>query len=153
MRKTSKPRNPRTKPAPAKGGNINPRGKREGSTKKNKNVRQLRTEVMKKAMLEALYQSLGVIETACRQCGISRNWHYETYRTDPDYKAQVDDMKNIALDYVESRLFQNIKNGDVTSTIFYLKTQGKARGYIERQEVQVNKESVVQVGYGEDDEE
>lgn len=147
-----KPRANKAAPKPAKGGNINPKGKRTGSTVTNKNTKQLRTEVTKKAMIQALYNSLGVIETACRECGVSRNWHYETYRTDPEYKAQVDEMKNIALDYVESRLFQNIKNGDVTSTIFYLKTQGKTRGYIERQEVQVNKEAIVQVGYGEDEE-
>jgi hypothetical protein len=32
-------------------------------------------------------------------------------------------------------LFKLIKEGNVAATIFYLKTQGKQRGYIERQEV------------------
>ena len=39
------------------------------------------------------------------------------------------------LDFAESKLFQKIKEGDSTAILFYLKTQGKARGYIERSEV------------------
>ena len=38
-------------------------------------------------------------------------------------------------DFAESELMKLIKDGNVAATIFFLKTQGKARGYIERQEV------------------
>jgi len=44
------------------------------------------------------------------------------------------DIENIALDFAESQLHKQIKEGNSTSTIFYLKTKGKKRGYIERQE-------------------
>jgi len=34
----------------------------------------------------------------------------------------------------EGKLYQNIANNDTTSIIFYLKTQAKQRGYVERYE-------------------
>lgn len=39
------------------------------------------------------------------------------------------------LDITESKLFENIDDNDDTAIIFYLKTKGKHRGYVERSEV------------------
>lgn len=38
-------------------------------------------------------------------------------------------------DWVESALFKQIENGNITAIIFYAKTQMKDRGYVERQEI------------------
>jgi hypothetical protein len=89
----------------------------------------------KKAMLEALEKSLGIVTTACKAVGINRSTHYEWYNTDEEYKAEVDSISDITLDFVESQLHKQISEGEVSSTIFYLKTKGKKRGYIERQEI------------------
>ena len=90
----------------------------------------------KKALLEALEKSLGVVTTACKQVGIDRTTFYRYYKNDSKFKAKVDELQNVALDFVESKLFNQIQNDNPTSTIFYLKTKGKKRGYIERQEIQ-----------------
>ena len=37
-------------------------------------------------------------------------------------------------DYVENALHLQIRDGNITAIIFYLKTQAKDRGYVERQE-------------------
>ena len=94
------------------------------------------TDTKKKAMISALHQSLGVVTSACKAVGISRETHYKWLREDVDYKYQVEDLSNIALDFAESQLHNQIKNGSTPATIFYLKTKGKKRGYIERQEIQ-----------------
>jgi len=95
---------------------------------------QNRTIIHKKAMLEALKLTLGVVTPACEQAGISRRTHYDWIEADPDYAKAVEDMPDIALDFAESRLHQNISNGSDACVIFYLKTKGKNRGYIERTE-------------------
>ena len=87
-------------------------------------------------MIEALEKSLGIVTTAAKAVGISRNTHYEWMKDDEAYKTGVDSIGDIALDFAESKLHKSIENGSDTATIFYLKTKGKKRGYIERQEIE-----------------
>ena len=94
-----------------------------------------KTEHTKKALLKALESSLGVVTNACKKIGIGRTTYYDWYNSDKEFKKQVDDLQNVALDFAESSLHQQIINGSVPATIFYLKTKGKRRGYVERQEL------------------
>ena len=93
------------------------------------------TDILKEQMIAALEKTLGIVTSACKQVGISRDTHYRWLREDSEYKKQVDDVENVALDFVESKLHNQIANDIPVSTIFYLKTKGKKRGYIERQEI------------------
>ena len=86
----------------------------------------------KKAMIAALEKSLGIVSTAAKQVGISRDTHYRWMSGDEDYKAEVEELSEVALDFVESQLFKQIKEGNTAASIFYLKTKGKKRGYIEK---------------------
>jgi hypothetical protein len=95
-----------------------------------------KSDINKKAMISALEKSLGVVTSACKNVGISRETHYKWLREDESYKDAVDDLENVALDFAESQLHKQISGGNPTSTIFYLKTKGKRRGYVERQEIQ-----------------
>ena len=89
----------------------------------------------KKAMLEALEQSLGVVTSACKKVGIGRSTFYDWMRSDEEFAKQVQDIGEIAIDFAESQLHKQIKGGNTSATIFYLKTKGKNRGYVERQEI------------------
>jgi len=93
-----------------------------------------KTDTIKKATLEALEKSLGVVTTAVKQVGIARSTFYEWLK-DSSFKAEVDSIQDIALDFAESQLHQQIQGGNTAATIFYLKTKGKKRGYVERQEI------------------
>lgn len=107
------------------------------TTKSNttKKEEQLRTQKLKAATLEALEKSLGIVTTACKKVDIARSTFYKWVAEDKDFESDVADMDNIALDFAESSLHKQIQGGVPASTIFYLKTRGKGRGYIERQEI------------------
>lgn len=94
-----------------------------------------KTEQHKKAIIEALEKSLGVVTTACKVVGIGRTQFYQWLKDDEEFAQEVDDIQNIALDFAESQLHKQIGDGSTAATIFYLKTKGKKRGYIERQEI------------------
>ena len=111
-------------------------------------------EHLKKGMLEALTKSLGIVSTACETVGISRTTYYKYYNEDTEFKSQVNDIGDLAIDCAESKLFELIKAGNITAIIFFLKTKGKKRGYVERQELdiqEVERPTIIQlVAYGED---
>jgi len=53
----------------------------------------------------------------------------------PTLKVVLADAREKMIDNVESKLYSKALDGDTTAMIFFLKTQGKGRGYVERQEV------------------
>ena len=93
------------------------------------------TQLKKERLLEGLVKSLGVITSACAIANISRTSYYSYYKDDDEFAKEVDEVSNIALDFAESQLHEQIQSNNTTATIFYLKTKGKKRGYIERQEI------------------
>ena len=89
----------------------------------------------KKEVLVALEASLGVVTTACKKAGIDRTTFYRYVNDDAEFAKEVKSIENVALDFAESSLHKQIQAGVPASTIFYLKTKGKERGYIERSEI------------------
>lgn len=88
--------------------------------------------------LDALKGNLGIISKAADEVNIHRNTHYLWMRTNEAYAAEVEAIENDCIDVVENALMNNILAGDVASIIFYLKTKAKARGFIEKTEVDNN---------------
>ena len=107
------------------------------------------SDTKKEQMIEALGKSLGVVTTACTNVGISRDTHYRWLKEDPEYKRRVVELENIALAFAESHLHLLIKDGSPAATIFYLKTKGKRRGYVERQEIELAEKKPLR-WFGED---
>ena len=101
---------------------------------------QDRTEKGKLAMLEALEKTLGVVTSACKLVNITRETHYRWLKEDEAYKLAVKSIDDVAIDLAESQLHKQIGKGKTQATIFYLKTKGKKRGYVEKQELDVSGE-------------
>jgi len=86
-------------------------------------------EENKKKLLEALERSLGIVTPACKEVGVSRDTFYRYYKEDPEFKAKVDDINEITLDFAENQLLKKIKEGSERSILFYMKYKARRRGY------------------------
>ena len=86
--------------------------------------------------LEVFKTNTNNISVACAKAGISRVTFYEWINKSNEFAQKVDEAKEALIDFAESQLFENIKEGKETSLIFFLKTQAKSRGYIEKSQVE-----------------
>jgi len=92
---------------------------------------------LKAAMLEALKSTLGIVSKAAEVAGISRATHYLWMKEDEEYAQAVNDIHEYAIDFAESALFHLIKEKNPQATLFFMKTRGKGRGYVEKQEIEI----------------
>ncbi len=93
--------------------------------------------IKKESILKALEKSLGVVTMACKSADVPRSTYYKWLKEDEEFTKAVKDIENIALDFGESQLHKQIGDGNTSATIFFLKTKGKKRGYIERNELDI----------------
>jgi hypothetical protein len=109
---------------------------------KGKEQKQNKTDITcnkKEILLETLLKSYGNVSDACRMANISRNQFYNYTRTDEVFKEKVEELQESLIDKAETALYKQIESQNITAIIFFLKTKGKSRGYVERVE-HVNKE-------------
>jgi len=88
------------------------------------------------AFVEAYTGNRFNISGACRSIGIGRSTFYKWQKLER-FRQQLDDAIQEKIDLVEAALFRNAQSGDPTSIIFFLKTVGKSRGYVEAEKVKV----------------
>lgn len=119
--------------------------------KKNKKVNDTPTKPTSKKdiFLEIFEKTACNISEACKHININRATYYDWYNNDNDFKQSIDNLKEGLIDYAESQLMRNISNGDNSSIMFFLKCQGKSRGYVEKvqTELSTSKSDPVVINY------
>jgi hypothetical protein len=85
-------------------------------------------------MIEALEGSHGLIAPAARYLGCKRDTIRSYIEEYPAVKQAKADAKEATKDLAENRLVDAIEDREAWAICFYLKTQAKDRGYIERGE-------------------
>lgn len=87
---------------------------------------------------EALRHGAGIHTVAAQVLGCAPNT-IKNYVLRYKELAELElELRETHLDLAESKLLSAIKDGNMTAIIFFLKCQGKSRGYIERQESRVD---------------
>ena len=87
---------------------------------------------LREKMIQALRDTQGNVSRACAMIGVSRtsfNYHRDKY---PEFNNRVIEVMDSLIDEAESALMDQIRGGNSSATIFFLKTRGRDRGYIEQ---------------------
>ena len=83
----------------------------------------------------ALNQSKGMVTIAARILGCVPNTVQAYIDRYPDVREARQQEREAMTDVAELALYKAIQSGEAWAVCFYLKTQGKQRGYVERSEV------------------
>jgi hypothetical protein len=107
-----------------------------GVEKMSKPKNQLRAQRITIAQIEkALKDNNGVATFAAKALGISYSTMRRRIRAHPKLREIQEGETEKILDVAEHQLFKQIAQGSIAAIIFFLKTKGKHRGYIERGEI------------------
>jgi ACT domain-containing protein len=101
-------------------------------------MRSEKTAKNKKNLLLALEKNLGIVTPACKEVGVSRQLYYVYYNNDEEFRKAVDEINEVTLDFAETQLLKNIKNGSERSILFYMKYKARSRGYTEELNINAN---------------
>jgi hypothetical protein len=85
-------------------------------------------------VIAALEQSKGMIYVAARKMGCSPQTIYNYAKRYPTVQQAIDCERGLMVDNAELALWKAIQNGEGWAISLTLKTIGKERGYVERQE-------------------
>jgi hypothetical protein len=86
-------------------------------------------------VIEAIKDSKGMVYVAAKAIGCNPVTIYNLAKKIPAIQEAIDIARGEMTDKAESKLFEAVDRGESWAVCFYLKTQGKNRGYIERQEL------------------
>jgi len=86
-------------------------------------------------MITAIEKANGNLSVAAEYLGCTRKTVYRYVNKFSTVKDALEDSRETSVDFVENKLMKAIKDGNITAMIFFLKTQGKHRGWVERQEI------------------
>lgn len=79
----------------------------------------------------------GLISLAAADIGMTRENLYQRINKSEHLQAVLTEARERTTDVAESSLFRKIEEGEAWAVCFYLKTQGRGRGYVERQEIDI----------------
>lgn len=77
----------------------------------------------------------GNIAHIARQLGCNRSTIWNRCNESPTLMQALQDAREAMLDNAESMLYKKVLEGSTIELLFFLKTQGRNRGYVERQEL------------------
>lgn len=103
-----------------------------------------------KQIVDALLKTRGGLYLAARELGCAPKTIYNRMDKYPIIKQIIEDARGETVDIAEQKLRNAILNGEPWAIALELKTIGKNRGYVEKQEVANEGEVKVLIEYAND---
>lgn len=97
--------------------------------KKANSSKSEKPDLSVKNLIEAVGKNKGNIAGAAKSLNCERTVIYRMISKNPDLKGLINKIREDILDEAEISLLERIREGNITSIIFALKTLGKSRGY------------------------
>lgn len=76
----------------------------------------------------------GNISATCAALNITRQTFFNYRNSSKQLAERLDNVTESLIDFAESKLMEKVNECDLTAIIFFLKTKGKNRGYVEKVE-------------------
>lgn len=87
----------------------------------------------------------GNVAAVARTLGTSRKTIHNRINESAILQKALRDARESMLDNAESVLYRKVLDGSTPELIFFLKTQGRSRGYIERNELDIRTKNVAEL--------
>ncbi len=87
----------------------------------------------------------GNFRAVAREFGVTRQAIQQLVRNTPELQDVVTDAREGMLDDAESELYGAVRDRDPWAVCFFLKCQGKGRGYVERKELDYTQGATLRV--------
>jgi hypothetical protein len=94
-------------------------------------------EQCKSEFLKLLDENIGIVTTVCIKQGITRATYYRWLRNDLEFADKVQEIKDRGVDFAEDMLMSKVVSGDLQAIMFFLRGQGKHRGWNDKIDVSV----------------
>ena len=98
-----------------------------------------------KQVQKALIDSCGIVSQAAKNLGIERSGLTKRIKNHKILQQTLEEAREVFLDKGESALKTAVENGEHWAVSLLLKTLGKHRGYVEKQELGVDGNITVKV--------
>jgi transposase len=85
-------------------------------------------------VIAALHETRGMVTVAARRLGVATNTVKRYIRKYKSVQESLEEERERTIDIAELKLFEAIQDGQPWAISMLLKTIGKNRGYVERQE-------------------
>jgi hypothetical protein len=105
----------------------------------------------KQQIITALESSMGAVYLAAERLGCSHNTIAAWIKRSPDVAAVQERWRGKLLDAAETQLYRKVQSGDNWAIGFALGKLGHARGYKDKQELDVKGDVTVEIKWVEDD--
>lgn len=85
-------------------------------------------------VLPLIESNRGNVAAIARSLGVTRGTIWNRCNESPTLMQALTDAREAMIDNAESMLYKKVLEGSTPELLFFLKTQGRHRGYVERQE-------------------